>query len=217
MREPIGAQHQFHDAEFVKGWAERFVPTPERLALFDAILSELRSRLKAPACVVELGIGPGYLADHLLGGLPGILYYGVDFSVPMLQIARHRLQPHEGWISYVQADLLKDEWWSDIPGPVDAVVSTWSLHDLGSLEHVGRVYECCAQLLRRGGVLLNGDFIKPDGAIHEYEPGRFEIEKHIALLRRAGFDRADCLLVLEEEIAAPTPAQNYACFRGLVR
>jgi len=217
MNEPIGAQHQFHDAEFVQGWAERFVPTPERLALFDAILSELRSQIPASACVVELGIGPGYLADHLLGGLPGIHYYGVDFSVPMLQIARHRLQPHAGRIGYVQADLLKDEWWSEIPGAVDAVVSTWSLHDLGSRESVGRVYEHCAQLLQGGGVLLNGDFIKPDGVVHEYEPGRFEIEKHIALLRRAGFELADCLLVLEKEITAPTPAQNYACFRGVVR
>ena len=31
----VGAQHEFHDAAFVQGWADRFVPTPPRIALFD--------------------------------------------------------------------------------------------------------------------------------------------------------------------------------------
>ena len=30
----VGAQHEFHDAAFVQGWADRFVPTPPRIALF---------------------------------------------------------------------------------------------------------------------------------------------------------------------------------------
>jgi hypothetical protein len=33
----VGAQHEFHDAEFVQGWANRFVPTKPRLRLFDMI------------------------------------------------------------------------------------------------------------------------------------------------------------------------------------
>jgi hypothetical protein len=64
-------------------------------------------------------------------------------------------------------------------------------------------------------MLLNGDFIKPDNARFEYEPGRFEI-KHIEILSRVGFKNAECLLVLEEEIESPTAAQNYACFKGLI-
>ena len=34
-------------------------------------------------------------------------------------------------------------------------------------------------------------------------------------LREAGFAQAECLLVLEREIEAPTAAQNYACFKAL--
>jgi len=216
VNEIIGAQHEFHDAEFVAGWADRFAPTPERLKLFNVILSELKSRIPQVSCVVELGIGPGYLADHLLGELPGIRYFGVDFSGPMLDIARQRLKPHSPRIAYVQADLVKDNWWTDIPMSVNAIVSTWALHDLGSQENVEVVYKDCAQVLGDGGMLLNGDFIKPDKAIYEYEPGRFEIAKHIAMLCRVGFESADCLLVLEEEIESPTAAQNYACVRGVV-
>ena len=36
----VGAQHEFHDAAFVQGWADRFVPTAPRLALFDLILEK---------------------------------------------------------------------------------------------------------------------------------------------------------------------------------
>jgi len=216
MNEVIGAHHEFHDEQFVAGWADRFVPTPERLELFNIILSELKSRFPLKSCVVELGIGPGYLADHLLRMMPEIQYYGVDFSSPMLDIARQRLSPHSARVTYVQADLVKDNCWADIPTPVNAIVSTWTLHDLGSQENVEVVYKSSAQVLQDGGLLLNGDFIKPDKAIYEYEPGRFEIAKHIAILRRAGFKSAECLVVLEQEIESPTAAQNYACFKGVV-
>ena len=216
MNEIIGAQHEFHDAEFVAGWADRFAPTSERLKLFSTIFSELKSGTPPNSCVVELGIGPGYLADHLLKAMPEIQYYGVDFSSPMLDIARQRLAPHSSRVAYVQANLVKDDWWTDIPTQVNAIVSTWALHDLGSQENVEAVYKNCAQVLHDGGGLLNGDFIKPDNAIYEYEPGRFEIAQHIAMLRRVGFKSADCLIVLEEEIQSPTAAQNYACFKGVV-
>ena len=216
MKEVIGAHHEFHDEEFVAGWADRFVPTPERLKLFNVILLELKSRIQPNGCVVELGIGPGYLAEHLLRVMPEIQYYGVDFSSPMLEIARQRLRPYSARVAYVQADLVNDNWWRDIPTPINAIVSTWTLHDLGSQENVGVVYKSCAQVLQDGGTLLNGDFIKPDKAIYEYEPGRFEIAIHIAILRRAGFKSAECIVVLEEEIESPTAAQNYACFKGVI-
>jgi SAM-dependent methyltransferase len=189
-------------------------PTPERMALFNVILSELKTRISPTGCVVELGIGPGYLADHLLQQMPEIQYYGVDFSSPMLDIARQRLRQQSARVTYVQADLIKDNWWADILTPVNAIVSTWALHDLGSPENVEVVYRSCAQVLQDDGILLNGDFIKPDRAIYEYEPGRFEIAKHLAMLQRVGFKSTECLVVLEEEIESPTAAQNYACFKG---
>lgn len=215
MKEVIGAHHQFHDEEFVAGWADRFVPTPERLELFNVILGELRSEIPPDGRVVELGTGPGYLADHLLKALPDVRYIGVDFSGPMLDIARQRLRLHGGRVTYVQADLVKDEWWTDSSAPVNAVVSTWALHDLGSQEDVQVVYKSCAQLLREGGILLNGDFIKPENTVHEYEPGRFEVARHIAMMRHVGFRTAVCLVELEKEIESPTASQNYACFKGV--
>ena len=217
MSEIIGADHEFHDKDFVTDWAERFVPTPERLQLFDLIRSELQSLAPPDGRVVELGIGPGYLAHHLLTDLPRIEYCGVDFSSPMLDIARQRLSPYGERVSYLQVDRIQDDWVPALPEPVDAIVSTWSLHDLGSQENVAQVYRGCATALQGGGVLINGDFIKPDRARFEYEPGRFEIARHLEMLHSAGFGEAECLLVLEEEIESPTAAQNYACLKAVVR
>ena len=210
----VGADHEFHDPEYAADWAGRFEPTPDRLALFDLMLSELRSRIPPAGRIVELGIGPGYLAAHLLSALPAIRYQCIDFSRPMLDIAARRLRSHADRVVFTQADLLADPWWEDLAGPVDAVVSTWALHDLGGPAKVEHVYAGCAKTLGSRGLLLNGDFIKPDGAVHEYEPGRFDIATHLGLLRRVGFEAAECLRVFEEELESPTPAQNYACFRA---
>ena len=65
--------------------------------------------------------------------------------------------------------------------------------------------------IAQGGVLVNGDFIKPDGTTWDYEPGRFEIRRHIELLRQAGFSDPKSLAHLEPNIESPTAAENYAC------
>ena len=140
---------------------------------------------------------------------------GLDFSRSMLEIAARRLGAQASRIVFRQADLMRDEWWTKLPGVSDGIVSTWALHDLGSQENVEAVYARCARALRGRGILLNGDFIKPEGSGHDYEPGRFEVETHLQMLRRVGFTQAECLALFEEELEAPTAAQNYACLRAL--
>jgi SAM-dependent methyltransferase len=211
----VGADHEFHDEAFAKGWAERFVPTPERTRLFDTIAAELRVVMPSGGVVVELGIGPGYLAAHLLERLPNIRYVGLDFSKPMLVLARERLAVFEGRVDYLQADLVTQAWWTMVPQAADGMVSTWALHDLGDPEHTRSVYAASRRVLKTGGVLLNGDFVKPDGSRHDYEPGRFEVATHLRMLEEAGYRDARCLILLEHELDAPTAAQNYACLKAV--
>jgi hypothetical protein len=60
----VSKNHEFHDKEYVLGWADKFIPTPERLELFNIILSELQRLIPENGRIVELGIGPGYLASR---------------------------------------------------------------------------------------------------------------------------------------------------------
>jgi SAM-dependent methyltransferase len=207
----VGAQHEFHDAAFVRGWADRFVPTPPRLQLFDLILQQIRQPNVPNSHVVELGIGPGYMARHLLERNPTITYEGLDFSEVFFDVARETIGDLMHRVALTKADLLDQSWPERLSKPPGAIISTWALHDLGSQQAIADVYARCYETLPQGGVLVNGDFIKPDGTKWEYEPGRFEIERHFELLRKAGFSDPKSLAHFEPNIESPTSAQNYAC------
>jgi SAM-dependent methyltransferase len=207
----VGAQHEFHDADFVRGWANRFVPTRERLALFDMILDQI-NRLAVPDThVVELGIGPGYMARHILERNPAISYEGLDFSEVFFEIAKESIGNFMDRVTLTKADLMQQDWPWKLSRTPGAIISTWALHDLGSQQAVAEVYARCYETLPKGGVLVNGDFVKPAGTTWEYEPGRFEIERHLELLREAGFSDPRSLAHFELNTVDPKGFENYAC------
>ena len=207
----VGARHEFHDAAYVRGWTDRFAPTAPRLRLFDLILQQIR-RLNVPNThVVELGIGPGYMAHYILQRDQTISYEGVDFSEAFFEVARETIGALMHRVTLTKADLMQQTWPQRLSRTPGAIISTWALHDLGGQQAVAAVYAGCREVLPPGGVLVNGDFIKPYGTKWEFEPGRFEIDRHFELLRQAGFAEAKSLAHLEPNIDSPTPAENYAC------
>jgi len=207
----VGAQHEFHDAEFVRGWASRFVPTEPRLQLFDMILAEVEKLGKPDAHVVELGTGPGYMARHILERNETIHFEALDFSDVFMDVARETIGDLTSRVVFTNADLMNQSWPSKLAKQPDAIISTWALHDLGGQQPVADVYARCYETLPAGGLLANGDFIKPDGTDWDYEAGRFEIGRHLEFMRAAGFKNPQSLVHLEPNIVDPTAAQNYAC------
>jgi len=207
----VGAQHEFHDADFVQGWADRFVPSPPRLALFEMILDQIRQLPADAPDVLELGLGPGYMARYILERHQTLRYEGLDFSTVFFEVAKQTLGDLGARVIFTKADLKDPSWPAGLARPPQAIISTWALHDLGSQHAVADVYARCFETLPKGGILANGDFVKPDGTAWEYEPGRFSIARHLELLRQAGFAGPASLHHFEPEIDKPTAAQNYAC------
>jgi cyclopropane fatty-acyl-phospholipid synthase-like methyltransferase len=207
----VGAQHEFHDAAFVRGWADRFVPTAPRLQLFDLILDQIRRPGVPNSHVVELGIGPGYMARHILERNPTVTYEGLDFSEVFFEIAKETVGDMLPRVTLTKADLMNQSWPKRLSKTPGAIISTWALHDLGGQQAIADVYARCYETLPTGGVLVNGDFIKPDGTTYEYEPGRFEVNRHLEFLRAAGFADPKSLAQFEQNLKDPTAAQNYAC------
>ncbi len=207
----VGAEHEFHDAAFARGWANRFVPTEPRIQLFDMVLDQIAQPGVPNTHVVELGIGPGYMARHILERNGTISYEGVDFSEVFFKIAKETVGSLMHRVTLTTANLMHQSWPQNLTRTPGAIISTWTLHDLGSQQAVADVYARCHEALPVGGVLVNGDFIKPDGTTWDYEPGRFEIRRHIELLRQAGFSNPKLLAHLEPNIESPTAAENYAC------
>ena len=207
----VGAQHEFHDAAFVQGWADRFVPTPPRIALFDLILERVSAPGLPNAHVLELGLGPGYMARHILERNPNVSYEGLDFSEVFFDVARKTIGTYMSRVKLTKADLMDQAWPHALSRQPGTIVSTWALHDLGGQQAVADVYARCQDVLPAGGILMNGDFIKPDGTSWTYEPGRFEVGRHLELLRQAGFKEPASLGLFEHNLDHPTSAQNYAC------
>lgn len=211
MTKFVGAQHEFHDAAFVQGWADRFVPSPPRLALFDLILEQIARPGIPNSHVLELGLGPGYMARHILDRNDRVSYEGLDFSKAFFDVARNVIGASLPRLTLTLADLMDQSWPGKITQPPGAIISTWALHDLGSAPAVADVYARCYETLPKGGILVNGDFIKPAGADDVYEAGRFEVAQHLTLLRQAGFSAPMHLGSYETNLETPTAAQNYAC------
>ena len=207
----VGAEHKFHDADFVRDWANRFVPTAPRLQLFDLILEQIIRPAVPLKHVVELGIGPGYMARYILERYEEVTYEGVDFSDPMFDIAIDTIGDLIARVTLTSADFLDNSWVSRLTQQPGAMISTWALHDLGSQKAVANVYKRCYETLPLGGVLVNGDFIKPAGTTFEYEPGRFCIGRHLNIMKDVGFSKPLCLGHFEPNTENPTSAENYAC------
>ena len=123
----IEALHEFHNADFSKGWADRFEPTPPRLQLFETILQNILVLEIEQISILELGIGPGFLANYLLEKLPKANYEGLDFSEPMLEIATQRTKRFGARIAFTQADLINDYWINNLKNKPSVIVSTLSL------------------------------------------------------------------------------------------
>lgn len=211
----IEALHDFHEEEFTKEWAKKFTPTPERLRLFETIIKHLPKPKESFISILELGIGPGFLAEYLLQNLTEVKYEGLDYSSSMLAIAAQRTSEYKEHIHFTQPDLIKEEWTEKIKVEPEVVVSTWTLHDLFTKENILEVYKGVYKILHKGGVFLNGDFIKPESSTYEYEGGRIKPSEHIQLLQEIGFTTAICIEKFDTNVENPTTANNYACFKAI--
>ena len=120
----IEASHEFHNQEFSEEWANKFTPTPERIRLFKTILKNISTKKQNSISILELGIGPGFLAEYLLNKLNNVTYEGLDFSLAMLKIAAKRTAKFKDLISFTKADLINENWTDKLKENPTIVVST---------------------------------------------------------------------------------------------
>lgn len=208
----IEALHNFHEKKFSEEWSNKFKPTVDRLSLFQMILETIDLRKDQALNILELGIGPGYLAEYILSRCENVIYEGLDFSEAMLDIAKRRLNTTKNKLIFTKADLTDEVWKFKIKSEPQHIISTWALHDLLSKENIFNVYKSAFNILPQEGKLINGDFIKPEQSVFEYEKGRIKPSEHVDLLSSCGFREVKCLNIFEGNKDMPTTSNNYACF-----
>lgn len=154
--------------ELWDGWAQRwrafqesYVPDRERqlAAISDHV--EVATWGRAGR-ILDLGSGPGSVADAVLLRCPAARAVAVDLDPWLIELGRRTARAGER-IDWVGADLRRPAWVAAVPGgPYDAVTSATTLHWLDHSE-VRRLYGDAARLLACGGTLLVADVL-PTGS-----------------------------------------------------
>ena len=151
--------------------------------------------------ILELGCGPGRLAERLLATVAHLHYTGVDISPPFLNFARQRLATYTHQVQLCEADLNDATWPEQIAslgnnGRFHAIISLQSLHDVGDEAAISRVYGLAKELLVPGGFLLNADLVVEEGEELPNNPGRRSISRHLDMLRQQGYHSVACTLAV---------------------
>jgi SAM-dependent methyltransferase len=144
LRDPGDARAWVATAEQKRPWRAR---------LRGIIAETLGALVGRPNRVLELGSGPGLLAEAILRGGSVGHYTLFDFSLPMLEMSRARLGGHPA-ATFVQGDFKTPRWAEGLAGPFDAVVSMQAVHELRHKRHAPGLYRAVRGLLRPGGWLL---------------------------------------------------------------
>jgi tRNA (cmo5U34)-methyltransferase len=198
------------DATAVAYDRDRMLLLPGHEAFYAAALAQIPFDATH---IVELGAGSGLFSAMLRAAFPATHLHLIDFSQPMLDLARQRLgnDPH---ITYTLADYAA--------GPLpscDAVVSSLSIHHLED-ERKCALLPLIFAALQPGGVFLNADQVAgptpaletlyqqrwlegvralgateqqiADSLYRQREDRRTPLEQQLAWLRDTGFADVDC-------------------------
>ena len=174
-------------------WADAaMLVRPARHNVFDRIVQELRDLRSRPRSVLELGSGPGFLADRITVNLSTVAYTALDFSAAMHALARERLGANAERVCFVEGDFKQPHWTSGL-ATFDAVVAMQAVHELRHKRHAPALYRQVGNVLHPGGSFLMCDHYVGDGAMSD-RALFMTMEEHEAALHGAGFTNIHVLL-----------------------
>jgi SAM-dependent methyltransferase len=177
--------------EDARPWAEAALgKRPVRPEFFDTFARLIG---RDGARVLELGSGPGFLADHLLRAWPGLDYVALDFSPAMHQLAAERLGERAARVTFIERSF-RDPDWSRGLGPFDAVVTHQAVHELRHRDHARTLHAQVRPLLAAGGAYLVCDHYLGDDGLSDDQLYMTTAGQRDALLQ-GGFCVVEAVLV----------------------
>ena len=154
-------EHDWQSQEYVDYWIGRDVTRDdERREHLLRMAALLPYEPDAAIRVLDVGAGYGAVSQAVLETFPNAHVVLHDFSAPMLEHARQRLEQYEGRTSQVLADLTDPAWTQAVGEPVDGVVSAIAIHNLREPDLIARVYADVFTVVKPGGAFLNLELIQ---------------------------------------------------------
>jgi ubiquinone/menaquinone biosynthesis C-methylase UbiE len=187
----VPSNHDFFDPAYVKQWTESISRyRPERRQLFKVFAAEAARIKKDALSVLELGCGPGFLAEALLQNCQIARYTLIDFSPQMLDLSRTRLVKFKGRTAFIQADFKKDKWTDAVQGGFDLVISLQAVHELRHASRIPKLYAQLYSLLAPGGTILICDHVNSPSPSSHRAAHFMTVEEHLSTFKEVGFINA---------------------------
>jgi cyclopropane fatty-acyl-phospholipid synthase-like methyltransferase len=165
---------------------------PWRPKFFAAFARALNANVDSPLDILELGSGPGHLAEHILNHCPLRKYVALDFSNAMHALARARLETFQSKIDFVQIDFRESDWPNKL-GKFSAVVTMQAAHEMRHKNHLTKFLSTARGTLRKSGLLLYCDHYAEAGSAKNEELF-VSREAQPKALQAAGFVRVQRIL-----------------------
>jgi SAM-dependent methyltransferase len=143
--------------------------------------------------ILELGSGPGFLAEHLLNALPSVSYTALDFSPAMHELARKRLGPLSARVRFIERSF-REPAWSQGLGSFDVIVTNQAVHELRHKHYATELHAKARELLVPGGSYLVCDHFFGEGGMKN-DQLFMTVQEQYDALSSAGFARVEQLLL----------------------
>jgi SAM-dependent methyltransferase len=187
----VPTDHHWDDPAYTADWSERAETGWYRPRLLAAMAAAVPAGTRH---VVELGSGPGLLAEQLLVDHEAITRYVlVDVSPPMHELSAVRLASFTSRTEHCVADFRAPDWVEGVEHGADAVVTLQAVHELRHASRIPALYAQVHDVLRAGGTFVVADFLNRDDDHREH---RMTVGEHRSTLGAAGFADAECTLDL---------------------
>lgn len=173
------------------------VKRPWRKDFFEYYASLIKRHAFDSCHILELGAGPGFLAQHLLSQLSDIKYTAFDFSEAMHQLAQQKLTSSErARANYLIGNFKEPDWQSAIKQKYDFIIIHQALHELRHKKYAADFHITVKKLLKPKGYYLVCDHLC---APHAMQNDQLYMNKqeHIGALKEASFENIKMPLEIE--------------------
>ena len=195
MMDDVPITIDFRQAAHAQAWAASAMSLrPWRADFFAAFVERITNDGAPRACrVLELGSGPGFLAEQVLGAHHSLSYVALDISPAMHALARQRLGTLAARAEFVERSL-RDADWSEGLGRFDFVVTNQTVHELRHKRHAAPLHAQVRQLLLPGGRYLVCDHFCGEGGMSNANL-YITVEEQREALLAAGFTQVAQVLL----------------------
>jgi SAM-dependent methyltransferase len=154
----------FKQVAVARQWAiESMAKRPYRKRFFTRI-AELIKNL-SPSEVLELGSGPGFLANEILNMNPGISYTGFDFSDAMHELSRENNSNFSNNTSFIVGDFMKPDWFKQL-NQFECIVTMQAAHEVRHKSKSNEFLLPIKNVLAPGGSLIYCDHFFDSGLMN---------------------------------------------------